>query len=142
MDGRTAGEGISPAAFSQDMDLAARAEARLMACADAIGRTDLQLLLAFVMGVEAALLLLRAVAEDDMAAADAAREARRLPLTLDSACFARMPQAVRLEVVALKLCADRLGSRFEALAGMQPRQSEKPRRRQTRPRLHVMPGPL
>lgn len=144
MDGGDATEGkapgFSPAAFSRDMALAARAEARLLACAGAMERQEAQACLAFVMGVEAALLLLRAAAEGEMAAADAAREARRLPLRLDPVRIARLPQPARLEMVALTLCADGLAAELAALPEEMERQNEKPRRRQGRPRLHVVAG--
>lgn len=124
--------------FQDGMARLASHVARLRALASGLPPSDAGALLTLLRDAQAGLLLLRARSAGDLPAAAMAREAGRLCLTLDPARLARLPQPARLVAVEAQLLAGRIGARLMADA-TEPGKNEKPRRRPSRPRLHVVP---
>lgn len=114
-------------------------EARLVACG-ALVEADSQALLALILDAETALLLLRAARDGDLPPGGLAIHGAQLALAPDPALIARLPQPARLAAMDAVLLAARLGSMLhDAELQDAAAQREKPRVRQGRPRLRVVP---
>lgn len=144
MNGTRAGDEDFDRLYRQGMATLARAEARLGAARPAAARADADALAHLLMDATSALLLLRALAEGDMDRARVRREAARLTLAVAPEVLARLPQPARIGALELHALAGRLAAWIRRGSGVPapacaPPQSEKPRRRPGRPRLHLVP---
>lgn len=153
-------DGSAERALHAGMATLAAAEARLGAARGQLDAATAEALARLVMDLSSALLLLRALAAGDISDDLFRRESERLALDPPGVFAAqtphagglqpggpldRLPAAARLGALELVTLAGSLAgamARLRAGEGRDTvrRQSEKPRRRQGRPRLRVVPG--